>query len=345
MNQLEFQQLLARYEANQCTEAEAQLVEEWAGRVLADGVGPQDTDGPLTPDEQRETNHRLWAQIRQQTGLRRPFEVVRGRLGTWAAGATAAAAALVVGIWLLGGRPVVERFGLGDGVQQALSGTIEVRNTASQPQLISLEDGSRVTLSPNAVINYPAHFDAKTRTVYLRGEAFFDVHRNPAKPFIVRTGNLVTEVLGTSFLIKADEQAKEVEVAVRTGRVSVYDNAMHEGHSRNGAILTPNQKIVYDRASRRLVAGLVEKPQLLSQPETRQQFVFDEARLSTVLARLQAAYRIDIVLENQTLGNCLFTGDLNDLSLYTQLDLICRIMNASYQQRGTSLFISGPGCD
>jgi ferric-dicitrate binding protein FerR (iron transport regulator) len=64
-----------------------------------------------------------------------------------------------------------------------------------------------VQLNPNSTISYPEHFGQKTRTVYLKGEAFFNIKRNPAKPFVVHTGDLVTEVLGTSFTIKSYENS------------------------------------------------------------------------------------------------------------------------------------------
>jgi hypothetical protein len=63
-----------------------------------------------------------------------------------------------------------------------------------------------------------------------------------------------------------------------------------------------------------------------------------------VLKKLENAYGIQIIVENQMLNQCVFTADLNDLPLHTQLDLICKSVNASFEQRGTSIFINGEGC-
>jgi ferric-dicitrate binding protein FerR (iron transport regulator) len=86
-----------------------------------------------------------------------------------------------------------------------------------------LEDGSEVQLNPNSTISYPEHFGQKTRTVYLKGEAFFSIKRNPAKPFVVHTGELVTEVLGTSFTIKSYENAKAIEVWLQVKYLSMSE--------------------------------------------------------------------------------------------------------------------------
>ncbi|MFN7120120.1 MAG: FecR family protein, partial [Saprospiraceae bacterium] len=99
---------------------------------------------------------------------------------------------------------------------------IELKNTTSQDQKITLPDGSLVVLKPESSLVYNEDFNKSKREVHLRGEAFFDVVKNPAKPFIVHAGEVVAEVVGTSFSIKNAEDSKNVEVDVISGKVSVY---------------------------------------------------------------------------------------------------------------------------
>lgn len=221
---------------------------------------------------------------------------------------------------------------------------IEVKNTASNPRQIKLEDGSVVILKANSSVTYPEHFGKKSRSVFLKGEAFFNVKRDPNKPFVVHTGELVTEVLGTSFTVKSYDDAQSIEVVVATGRVSVYENSAKTTQPRNGMILTPNQKIIFDKASRKLTPSIIEKPVLILPPPNPTIFIFEETLLPEVLTKLEKAYGLEIVIENQALTQCIFTADLNELPLRTQLDLICKSVNATYEQRGTSIFINGEGC-
>src|SRR5690606_23322087 len=105
----------------------------------------------------------------------------------------------------------------------------------------------------------------KTREVRLKGEAFFNVHRDPEKPFMVYADEVVTRVLGTSFNVRAYEDDGEITVAVRTGKVSVYaqkSNAAGE-IEESETILTPNQQMVYHKLAEKISKQPVENPEIL----------------------------------------------------------------------------------
>jgi ferric-dicitrate binding protein FerR (iron transport regulator) len=84
---------------------------------------------------------------------------------------------------------------------------------------ILLSDGSTVWLNKNSSISYPEKFSENRRNIQLKGEAFFKVAKNPAKPFVVHTSNARITVLGTSFNIRTDTHFTKVDVA--TGKVNV----------------------------------------------------------------------------------------------------------------------------
>lgn len=224
---------------------------------------------------------------------------------------------------------------------------VEIKNTSNKPQRVSLEDGSIVILKEKSSISFPEHFGDERRLVYLHGEAFFEVKRNPAKPFVVSTENLVTQVLGTSFTVKSYDDSRSIEVQVKTGRVSVYETAdkSSSNSSGNGVILTRNQKITFDKQSKKMELAIVDRPAIMPVPEVANHgFVFSETPLKESLAFLEKAYGIDIVIENDSVEKCLFSGDLTGLPLFDQLDLICKSVNANYERRGTTLFVHGEGC-
>jgi hypothetical protein len=233
--------------------------------------------------------------------------------------------------------------------------TIIHKNTSGVPLTLEMEDGSKVILQPGSRINYAQHFAADKREVYLQGEAFFEVSKNPKRPFLVYSNNIVTEVLGTSFSIKLNNKTNKIEVNVRTGRVQVFENPklVKPGDSTdNGVILTPNQKAVYDADKRQFKTTLVDQPVPLTPANVLdnsaaapQKFVFDQAPLLRVLTVLEKNYGIEMVVENENLYNCTFTGDVTEQSLYTKLDIITRVINATYEIKGTRILIKGKGCN
>ncbi len=219
-------------------------------------------------------------------------------------------------------------------------------NTSAKPVRIDLEDGSSVTLSPHSQLQYPNHFAANKREVQLKGEALFEVSKNPERPFYVITDKLVTKVLGTSFYVRTVEATKKVEVEVLTGKVSVYEKEK-VNNVNPGVVLTPNHKVTFFTAEKHFITGLVEKPlpQILplnNKPET---FEFDDAPIAVILDKLEKVYGIDIELENDKLSTCPLTADITQQPLYTKLDIICATINGKYEVKGTTILISGKGCE
>ncbi|CAN5539350.1 hypothetical protein BH09BAC4_BH09BAC4_15980 [soil metagenome] len=337
MNQYDFDKLIEKYLAGQSSPEEESLIREWADNRL------EQSNLSLSQPEQQAIKQRIWTSIHRNTLGQQSF-IIRHNWFRVSAVAASVLIVLLTGIFLWR-HPSGKRSELAITSKHAeLKGTINVKNTSEKPQKITLKDGSYVVLKAQSTISYPEHFGEKTRHVYLQGEAFFDVKKDPTRPFIVHTGNLVTQVLGTSFTVKSYDAAKTIEVLVARGRVSVYEASEKASQGRNGVILIPNQKISFDKASQKLTPSLVETPSLVQPPETRTSFVFDRTPLDQVLTTLRKAYGIEFVVESPSLSHCVFNGDLNDLPLYVQLDLICKSVNARYERRGTTLFIAGEGC-
>ncbi len=231
--------------------------------------------------------------------------------------------------------------------------TEEVNDTPA-PRLIKLDDGSTISLQPDSRVSYASNFTTgNVREVYLSGEAFFEVAKDPDKPFLVYANELVTKVLGTSFNVRAYQNDDDVTVQVRTGRVSVAV-AEKSGRKqevstreREGILLLPNQQAVLARQEIRLIKTLVKEPVLLSkvvpnQPEYS--FVFEAAAAPEVFKTLAKAYGLDIVFDEDQFANCQFTADLTDVPPYEKLDIVCRSIEASYRILDAQIIIDGKGC-
>lgn len=135
-------------------------------------------------------------------------------------------------------------------VEQTLSdGYCVVSTPAATTTLVTLSDGTRVMLNANSMLEYPASFDdAEVREVRLKGEAHFEVTKNPHRPFVVKAGEMQTQVLGTIFDVKAYRKDAP-KVTLMQGKVKV-SNADTEVEMRPGQTATlQSDKIVVSKAS------------------------------------------------------------------------------------------------
>lgn len=135
-------------------------------------------------------------------------------------------------------------------VEQTLSnGYCVVSTPAATTTLVTLSDGTKVMLNANSTLEYPASFDdAEVREVRLKGEAHFEVTKNPHRPFVVKAGEMQTQVLGTIFDVKAYRKDAS-KVTLMQGKVKV-SNADTEVEMRPGQTATLQaDKIVVSKAS------------------------------------------------------------------------------------------------
>ena len=135
-------------------------------------------------------------------------------------------------------------------VEQTLSdGYCVVSTPAATTTLVTLSDGTKVMLNANSTLEYPASFDdAEVREVRLKGEAHFEVTKNPHRPFVVKAGKMQTQVLGTIFDVKAYRKDAP-KVTLMQGKVKV-SNADTEVEMRPGQTATlQSDKIVVSKAS------------------------------------------------------------------------------------------------
>lgn len=332
MTQQEFNDLSKRYLEGTTTLEEEQLLTEWYRHQ------PKQLSTNLSLTQKKETEKRMWQRIAPQ--VQSPSRRILVNFA-WVSGI---AASLLLG-WigyntLFIPQPSPTTTSVVQGEQKG----IEVKNTTAFEQEVRLEDGTLVRLKQNSSIVYDKSFNQAKRIVYLKGEAFFNVKRNTAKPFVVHSGELTTEVLGTSFLIKQHEKNNTIEVVVATGKVSVYTDKPNRKAERNGVILTPNQRVIYDITSKNMIPGIVEKPILLPTADPQFSFTFKDTSLEKVLEQLSLQYGIEFVISNPNAKDCRITADLNGLSMFTQLELICKSIDATYEKRGTVVFIYGDGC-
>ena len=173
-------------------------------------------------------------------------------------------------------------------VEQTLSnGYCVVSTPAATTTLVTLSDGTRVMLNANSTLEYPASFDdAEVREVRLKGEAHFEVTKNPHRPFVVKAGEMQTQVLGTIFDVKAYRKDAP-KVTLMQGKVKV-SNADTEVEMRPGQTATLQaDKIVVSKASSSVSDWL------------EGDFDMDQVTLAEAMSDIGAWYNKTVVFQSQ----------------------------------------------
>lgn len=212
---------------------------------------------------------------------------------------------------------------------------------------VRFDDGSRAMLKPESQITFSEPFESAQRLVFLEGEAFFDVSRDTLHPFVVHTKEVITKVLGTSFTVSAFAEDDNITVSVMTGKVSVMPKT-DTGSAispLDETILTPNQKVIYNKSKRIVSRGIVKEPMPILPVETVKRMQFEAAPISEIFAALEEVYGVDIEFDEHTFASCILTTTIAEGNIYNRLDMLCNAIDAHYTVKENRIVVAGPGCD
>lgn len=178
---------------------------------------------------------------------------------------------------------------------------VTVASGTAPDQLVELPDGSRVWLNSHSTLSYAPDFTGlPERLVHLEGEAFFEVEKDPAHPFVVEAGPCNVRVLGTAFNVRAWPNAPTCDVEVRSGEVRV------SAHGQT-ADLMPGGRAVYDKKSEKLVETHQDTTWVAEWRKPG--LFFQNMTLKTALERLSHRFGQPIELDNAALGPCSYSGN------------------------------------
>ncbi|MDN3667585.1 FecR family protein [Algibacter miyuki] len=166
-----------------------------------------------------------------------------------------------------------------------------VTNRSDQVKKVNLIDGSIVFLNKNSELKYNNNFRG-TRHLDLEGEAFFEIKRNENKPFIVKTQNIKTKVLGTSFNISDNDSI--IKVTVATGVVEVFDAV-------NAVTLKPNQQTKYKISSKSFTTKKV--PHELAVSWFKESIYLEKVSMKALADFIRINYGTQVQFTNKEQGN------------------------------------------
>ena len=181
---------------------------------------------------------------------------------------------------------------------------------------VTLGDGTVIRLNSESTVTYPEIFKPGERNVRLVGEAFFEVTKDPDRPFIVESGMVQTTVLGTSFNINAFDTSN-VAVALVTGKVQL--NTLNEGIDSE-VTLRPGELAVYEPANGGFTIDNYDPKRWLAWKENT--IYLSSASYVQVFDRLSRWYGVDIEFINHPHESWDYSGEFKNMSLELVLETI-----------------------
>ena len=198
---------------------------------------------------------------------------------------------------------------------------LQVKTAYSQQKTLVLPDGSQINLNSDTIIKYNKTFSDTLRTVYLSGQAFFQI-KHDGRPFVVKTDNAQIRVLGTKFDVKS--RNLKTQVVVQEGCVELESTTL----KTNNVILQKNEM------------GVCEQDLNISEPKTvdamhlvgwlNNTLVFEMTPLREIVQDLERFYNKKIVLVDDSIGSKTMTGEFKNQSIDQVLFAICTTLDLTY---------------
>jgi transmembrane sensor len=236
----------------------------------------------LAPD----TENHLWAQVRQQTGRELGGAITRRLWVRYAAAAIVGLLALV-GLW------------------QFRSTEANFQTAFGETRILTLPDGSTVTLNSNSSVRYAAQWPVgRTREIWLKGEAFFEVNERGTvrkDKFIVHTADAHVEVLGTKFNVNSHREV--TKVALQSGSVKLSSNDRPET-----VMLTPGDLALYDPKAKTFK---VERANVTAQSSWKERkLLFNNTSLREIGLIIEDTYGLKVTIADEQLAQRRVNGEI-----------------------------------
>jgi len=212
---------------------------------------------------------------------------------------------------------------------------IEKVNPKGQKLTVTLKDGTAIKLNSNSKLRFPPEFDEDNRTVYLEGEAFFEVARDENKPFHVITNDIKVTVLGTSFNVQSPAGGLMNQVAVATGKVAV--SSLNKKKQKVSAILTPNEMVSFDVKSNQMIKTHYNVEEVLGWREGI--LYFNNLPIIDIASELEDWYGVNITIEDTVDRTETYNGKFKNESLENILNALVYAKGASYKITGDHIYL------
>lgn len=208
----------------------------------------------------------------------------------------------------------------------------------NEVRTVELPDGSKVTLNHTSKLKYSKEFGEINREVFLEGEAYFEVAKDPSKPFLINASNSVIEVLGTSFNVNAYKDNPEVEVVVNSGVVAFSSKK------------APDEKIILKPGEKGKLLKNTQQLNLQKNTDTNflawktRKLIFENASLEEVVESLEKVYHKNFNIQSENIKGCTITTTFDNQNLESVMLIIENTLDVTFKDEKETISVSGPGC-
>jgi transmembrane sensor len=207
--------------------------------------------------------------------------------------------------------------------------TIAPRGQKSQ---IVLADGTRVWLNSDTKIKYPNNFNENQRDVYLDGEAFFEVSKNPHKPFFVHTSGVNVKVLGTKFNVKAYSDEDQIETSLFEGKIDLMaKNPLSENSEEKE--MTQGESFSYLKTDGKLTQTLIPREEINGWKKN--QLIFKDDTFSNLVKKVERWYDVQVIYDEKQFNDRRLTVELYEGERLDRLMEVIRLalsVNYKYER-------------
>lgn len=215
-------------------------------------------------------------------------------------------------------------------INTRLEHVIANENTDNSVSNYYLADGTTIWLQPHSSISYFGSFNKKERRVKLKGEAYFDVAKNAAKPFIVDMDEVTVTVLGTMFNVKSYDFEREIQLVLTEGSVNItlannYKELVH---------VLPGELFSYNKMNKQY--GLTKTETADKEMFTDNQIVFNNTSVEEAFLRIANRFsgQIDFSLLSQQEKQQKISGVISAKSMEAAVKQIGFIHNMKMEKKG-----------
>lgn len=232
----------------------------------------------------------------------------------------AAAAILVVGL-LIGN--LIQRNGF-----ETVSEPVYYTSKAPKGSIAEmiLPDGTIIFLNSGSEIKYASDMNAKSREVYLTGEAWFDVQKSKDVPFLVHTDYYDVRVLGTEFNVKAYTEDSEVVTTLEKGSIQIQSTKNLK--LKQDVQLVSGEQLVYHKTNKTIQVAQV-KPSLFSSWKDSK-LIFINMKLGELITLLERKYGVNITVRDQQLLNHHYDGTIKNETIIEVLEILQATLPINY---------------
>ena len=306
-------QTLKKYLLGHAGEEEVTTVDNWFQSF--------ENDKPLSlPEEELEAAKlEIWEKIATAITIEKKKRVIP--LLMKVAASAAIVAGLILTVFLLKNRQA--------GNTALTYTTVSTKN--GERKSLTIKDGTRLTLNAGTTVHVYDDFSAARRVDLVDGEVFFDVQRDPQKPFHIQSNGLTITVLGTSFNVLSYKELNKISIGVVTGKVKVAkDTATLD-------ILQKDQELIYDKDLQTHNTIAMDES-LLAWKEGR--LLLNDVSFNEMSFLMKKNFGIDVLTENPQITNTKYTTQLfTSMTAEQAVEVLASIHNLKIKVKNNQIYL------